>query len=258
MLKEISIIMASFNTASFIRKSIDSVLDQTFKNWELLIIDDCSEDDSLEVIGEYLKKKNINLYEQKKNKGPAICRNFGIEKANGRFIAFLDSDDYWEPEFLEKSISFMKKNNVSFTFSSYNRVNEQGKKIDSFIVPNKINYEKLLKSCPILCSSVIFDTKDLGKQYMPLIKKRQDYGLFLLISKKINFLHGINRPMVNYRIRQNSVSRNKFKAASYQWKIYRDIEKFNILKSLFFFVHYSINGILKYYKIFFRCARNKL
>lgn len=244
----VSIIMACYNSEKYIRDTVDSVLRQSYPTWELIIIDDNSKDNSVSIVNTYINKDTrIKLIEQKNNNGPAITRNLGIKEAKGRFITFLDSDDIWEQSFIEESLKFQKEKNVTFTFASYYRRNEDFSRDNgTFYVPKKVNYSSLLKTCPISCLTAMYDTKKLNKMYMPMILKRQDYGLWLAILKKTDYAYGINKPLATYRMREGSVSRNKFKAAQYQWRIYRKTERLNIFKSIYFFVHYAYNGFKKY------------
>ena len=243
----VTIIMPSHNSEKFIIESVESVLVQTYSNWELIIVDDCSPDSSNHIIMKYVDSDHrIKLIKLEKNSGPAVARNTAIEAANGRYIAFLDSDDVWLPNKLEKQIKFMQDNDLAFTYSSYKLVGEDNEDLGLFITKDKISYFDMLKTCSVGCLTAIYDTEKIGKQYMPLILKRQDYGLWLKILKLIGETRGILEPLATYRIRKNSVSSNKVKAAKYQWKIYREIEKLSFLKSLYYFVFYAYNGVTKY------------
>ena len=243
----VTIIMPSYNSEKFIIESVESVLVQTYSNWELIIVDDCSPDDSNKIITKYVDNDSrIKLIKLQKNSGPAVARNTAIEVASGRYIAFLDSDDVWLPNKLETQINFMHDNDLAFTYSSYRLVGEDNEHLGVFITKDKISYFDMLKTCSVGCLTAIYDTEKIGKQYMPLILKRQDYGLWLKILKLIGETRGILEPLATYRIRKNSVSSNKVKAAKYQWKIYREIEKLSFLKSLYYFAFYAYNGITKY------------
>ena len=243
----VTIIMPSYNSEKFIIESVESVLVQTYSNWELIIVDDCSPDSSNHIIMKYVDSDHrIKLIKLEKNSGPAVARNTAIEAANGRYIAFLDSDDVWLPNKLEKQIKFMQDNDLAFTYSSYKLVGEDNEDLGLFITKDKISYFDMLKTCSVGCLTAIYDTEKIGKQYMPLILKRQDYGLWLKILKLIGETRGILEPLATYRIRKSSVSSNKVKAAKYQWKIYREIEKLSFLKSLYYFVFYAYNGVTKY------------
>ena len=243
----VSIITPSYKSERFISQTIESVLAQTYKNWEMIIVDDVSPDNSNEIIEEYSKKDSrIKLIKLEKNSGPAVARNRAIEEAKGRYIAFLDADDLWHPEKLEKQIAFMSKNDLAFTYSSYNLMDEEGNSLGSFKTKEKITYSEMLKTCSVGCLTAIYDTKKLGKVYMPNILKRQDYGLWLKILKEINTTKGIVEPLGTYRILKNSVSSNKINAAKYQWKIYREVEKLSLVKSAYYFVQYAYYGFKKY------------
>ncbi len=244
----VSVIIPSYNSEKFIEKSINSVLNQTYKNLELIVIDDKSPDNSNKIVEKYMEKdKRIRLVKLNKNNGPAVSRNKGIEEAKGRYIAFLDSDDLWLPEKLEKQIVFMKKENIPFTYSSYYLIDEEDNKIGKFITRENADYYSLLKTNFIGCLTAIYDTKKLGKIYMPeKLKKHEDFATWLKILKKIRKTKGILEPLAIYRIRKNSVSSNKIKAAIYQWKIYRKIENLNIVKSVYYMSHYIYNGLRKY------------
>lgn len=243
----VSIITPSYNSEKFIAQTIESVLAQSYPNWEMIIIDDLSQDKSTEIIKKYmLHESRIKFVSLDKNSGPAIARNRGIEEAKGRYIAFLDADDIWLPHKLERQITFMSQYDLAFTYSSYHLIDEENNNLGTFTTKEYVRYTDLLKTCSIGCLSAIYDVKKLGKVYMPLIRKRQDYGLWLKILREVKETRGILEPLAVYRILKNSVSSNKLKAAQYQWKIYREIEELNILKSLYYFIHYAVNGVLKY------------
>jgi len=247
MINLVSIITPSYNSLRFISQTIESVLSQTYKNWEMIIVDDVSPDNSNEIIEEYIKKDSrIKLIKLEKNSGPAVARNRAIEEAKGRYIAFLDADDLWHPNKLEKQIAFMNENNLSFTYSSYELIDEEGNDLGSFKTKEKITYSEMLKTSSVGCLTAIYDTEKLGKVYMPLILKRQDYGLWLKLLKDIDTTKGILEPLGTYRILKNSVSSNKINAAKYQWKIYREVEKLSLVKSTYYFIQYAYYGLKKY------------
>jgi glycosyltransferase involved in cell wall biosynthesis len=245
--EKVSIITPSYKSSKFISQTIESVLNQTYKNWEMIIVDDASPDDCNKTIEVYIQKDSrIKLIKLKKNSGPSVARNRAIGEASGRYIAFLDADDLWHPEKLEKQIAFMDKNNLSFTYSSYDLIDEEGNDLGSFKTKQKITYSEMLKTCSVGCLTAIYDTEKLGKVYMPNMLKRQDYGLWLKILREINITKGILEPLGTYRILKNSVSSNKINAAKYQWKIYREVEKLSLVKSMYYFLQYAYNGLKKY------------
>jgi len=243
----VSIITPSHNASKFICESIDSVLAQTYQDWEMIIVDDCSSDDSVEKIRSFTKQdERIKLIELEKNGGPAKARNRAIEESQGDFIAFLDADDLWRADKLERQLEFMKRYNLAFTYSSYDVIDESGEYITTFNTKNAVTYKSLLKTCSIGCLTAIYDVQKLGKIYMPDMQKRQDYALWLDIFKRIDHAKGVLEPLASYRIGQTSVSSNKFTASLWQWKIYRDVEKLNIIESGYYFAHYVYYGLRKY------------
>lgn len=243
----VSIITPSFKSEKFIAQTIESVLAQSYPHWEMIIVDDVSPDHSNTIIEEYIRKDSrIKLIKLEKNSGPAVARNTAIQVAAGRYIAFLDADDLWMPEKLEKQLVFLDQNDLAFTYSSYHLIDEEGVDLGTFITKESISYSGMLKTCSVGCLSAVYDTQKIGKIYMPNILKRQDYGLWLKILKEIHTAQGILEPLATYRILKNSVSSNKIKAAQYQWKIYREVENLNLIASTFYFIQYAFNGVLKY------------
>jgi teichuronic acid biosynthesis glycosyltransferase TuaG len=244
----VSVITPLHNASTFISQTIQSVLDQTYQYWEMIIVDDCSTDNSVEIVETFINQDNrIHLYKLAANSGAAAARNFAIEKAKGRFIAFLDSDDMWNPEKLELQISYMLKHGYAFTFGAYDKIDEKGKAIGHIDVPEKVGYADLLKTCSIGCLTAVYDTSVTGKVFMPIINKRQDYGLWLRLLKILPYAHGLNVSLAKYRVRQESLSGNKLKAARYQWKIYREIENLSLVKSAYYFTNYFSHGFFKTY-----------
>jgi len=237
-----SVVIPLYNKEKEVTNTLKSVLNQTYKADEIIVVDDGSTDNSKEVVK---KIKEVKLIKQE-NCGVSCARNRGVEEAKNEYICFLDADDLWMSDKLEKQIKFMNENNLGFTYSAYKLIDEEDNKKGTFIPPKKVSYKSILKTNPIGCLTAIYDTQKLGKIYMPNILKRQDYGLWLKILKEIRQTKGILEPLAIYRIRKNSVSSNKFKSAQYQWKIYREVEKLNILKSIYYFIHYAIKGIFKY------------
>jgi len=243
----VSIITPSYNSEKLISQTIDSVINQTYKNWEMLIVDDLSTDNANVIIENYVQKDSrIKLIKLEKNSGAAVARNKAIKKASGRFIAFLDSDDLWYANKLEIQLKFMKQNDLSFTYSSYDLIDEKNTKIGTFKTKNIINYEEMLKTCSVGCLTAIYDTHKLGKVYMPDILKRQDYGLWLKILKQMDAAQGVLEPLASYRILEKSLSSNKIKASYYQWKIYTKVEKLSFVKSIYYFTLYAYYGFMKY------------
>lgn len=244
----VSIITPSFNSSEYIAETIKSVQNQTYTNWEMIIIDDCSSDNTEKIINEFQQSdKRIKFFKLDQNSGSGVARNKGIENASGDFMTFIDADDIWFPTFMEKSIQTIFETKIPFVFSSYRRSNEKLEFVYSdFIVPQKVNYTDILKSNSISCLTAFVDIKVLGKKYMPKIRKRQDMGLWLQYLKEIPFAYGIQEPQAIYRIRENSLSRKKSDLLKYQWQFYREVENLNVLKSAYYMLHWMYRGFMKY------------
>ena len=246
----VSIITPSYNSSRFIKASIDSVLSQTYQDWEMIIVDDKSPDNSNKIIENYIKNDSrIRLIKLNKNSGPAIARNRAIKEAAGRYIAFLDADDVWLPLKLQKQIKFMQGKDICLSYTEYIKIDENSTEISGVIhSPRRVDYAKMLRSNYIPCLTAIYDTKMIGKVYMPNILKRQDYGLWLKILKQIDYAYALNEPLAKYRIYHSSVSSNKFIAALYVWKLFREVEKLNIIQASYYFVNYVIISFIKFRK----------
>jgi len=231
----VSIITPLYNCEDIIRETIGSVLAQTYPHWELIIVDDVSTDNSREVVKEYVAKdKRIKLIELSENGGAAIARNKGIEVAEGRFIAFLDSDDLWKETKLEKQVNFMLENDYAFTCTDYEQLVDDTKKIKRIIKARvKADYRIVIRYNPIGNSTVMYDTLKMGKVHIPEVRKRNDYALWLKILRIEKYVYGINEVLATYRIRKKSLSRNKVKLIKHQWYVYRKLEKLNFFKSLY-------------------------
>ena len=247
----VSIIMPLYNGEKFIKITLESVLKQTYKNWELLITNDGSKDNSPKLVEEYAKKdERIKLFNQV-NKGSAAARNNSLKEANGKYIVFLDSDDIWEDNFLEKQIKFLKEKNASLVFSSYKRINEDGKEIlDPFIVPEKVGYKDLLKTCSLTCLTSIYDREKTGIIYFneELKSLRDDYVMWLTMLKKVDFAYGNKEILASYRIFSNSTTGKKFKVLKPQFLVYYKIEKLGLIRSLYYFINWIFISLKKYKK----------
>lgn len=244
----ISIITPTYNSEKFVSETIDSILVQTYSNWELLITDDCSIDNTWHILEDYAKKdKRIKIFRLERNSGAGIARNNSIKQASGRYIAFCDSDDMWLPSKLEKQIVFMQNTNCKFSFSSYNVIDEQGVHKAQIIARRIVNYQIMLKNNYIACLTAMYDTKDIGKIYMPKIRKRQDWALWLSLLRLTNNAFGIEEPLAIYRDRSNSISSNKFDLIKYHWALYYKIENYNVLMSLFLLLRYLFYYFKKKY-----------
>lgn len=264
----VSVVMPSYNCQDFISKSIESVLAQTYQNWELIIVDDCSFDNSSEIAREYASlDSRIRLILMDHNGGPAAARNKATDESRGQYIAFLDSDDLWMPSKLKTQIEAMEKCNALFCYTSYIPFRPDGSNAGIVEAPESIGYKRMLRGSVIGCLTVVYDVTVIGKRYFTegrneisgsvyaaLIDRlgHEDYVLWLRILNECDAGHykkwcvlGINEPLAFYRLRDNSFSATKKKAALYQWIIYRRCENIGYLRSVFYFISYMIRGVLK-------------
>lgn len=240
----VSIIMPAYNCQDFILEAIDSVQKQIYKNWELIIIDDCSTDDTPSIVKNVATLENrVHYLRMDKNSGAAVARNQGVKMAKGEFIAFLDSDDVWNSKKLSHQISFMHSNNVNFSCTSYNKIDEYGNRLNQIIhSKSKSSYKDLLKNnCGN--STVIYNCRKIGKIYIPNIKKRNDYVMWLQILKKEKYLYGIDEVLCSHRIRANSLSENKISLIKYHWLVYRDIEHLPFTHSVYLILYWMVKTL---------------
>jgi hypothetical protein len=229
--------MPTYNCGEYIVQSIESVISQTVSDWEIQIVDDCSTDNTEQALQPYLMKyPTIHYYRLPENGGPAVARTEAIKRATGRYIAFLDSDDLWHPEKLEKQIAFMEKMGASFSCTAYGQMDTDGKNLHTVMIPpSKTDYKKCIRlSNPIGNLTVMYNQEVLGKFEVPSIKKRNDFALWLQILKKTDFCYGMEEVLGTYRLgREGSVSHNKLAQAKYHWQLYHGIEKHNVLCSAY-------------------------
>ncbi len=229
----VSVIMPTYNCGRYIKESIDSVRSQTMKDWELIIVDDCSTDDTEDVVSFYCFDRRIRYYKLLENSGPAKARNAALDVARGKYIAFLDSDDLWLPEKLEKQIAFMRQTGAKLSCTAYEKMHESGGLTGVVVMPyEKADYNKVLFAGNSLGNStVMYERSCFSELRVPLIKKRNDFALWLQILKQEQYAYGLREPLMQYRVRQSSVSSNKKSLIKYQWELYRDIEELSIFKA---------------------------
>ena len=245
--KLVSIIIPVYNASRFLEETINSIQEQTYSNWEAIFIDDCSSDNSYDIIKQYQKNdKRIKVIKNKINNGVAISRNNGIDYAKGEYLCFLDADDKWHPEKLEKQINFMQELNCEFSFTGYQFANEKCNPNGKIVsVPDKINYKQALKNTTIWTSTVMFDMNKLSKVdiRMPNIKRGQDTATWWKVLKKIQYAYGLNEVLSYYRRTNDSLSANKLTALKRTWNLYRNVEHLNIKSSLYNFCWYCFNAV---------------
>ncbi|HGH3376732.1 glycosyltransferase family 2 protein [Enterobacter ludwigii] len=246
----ISIITPSYNSELFIEQTYKSICSQTYQNWEWVVTDDNSSDNTWELLKQIsASNPKVKVYQNRVNSGAAVSRNNSIAKSTGDYLAFIDSDDKWEPSKLELQLKFMKDNDYAFCFTAYSLINEKGdtinKTIDKRDESVAINYKDLLaKKVTLGCSTVMLHKTAFRQIKMPLIRTGQDYALWLSLLKEYN-INAVLYPKVltSYRIVAGSISRNKLKKAMRQWSIYRKIEKIDLIKSMWYFLNYAWRAI---------------
>lgn len=242
----VSIITPAYNVENYISQTIESVINQTYKNWEMIIIDDCSKDKTYFIMNDYAKTDNrIKIYKNIDNKGVCYTRNRAIDIAKGKYIAFLDSDDLWDTDKLSKQIQFMEKNKIILSYTGYRKINEDGSKRGEIKVPKVLDYNELLKNCLIGFLTAIYNREKIGKYYFEDIKS-EDYIYWLKMLKKIKYAYGIEETLASYRVLKNSRSSNKIDIVKYHWSIYYNIENLNFFESLKYYCIYIFRGIRRY------------
>lgn len=244
----VSIITPVYNCEKLIEETIKSVINQTYSNWEMILVDDCTLDKSFLIIQKYMKKDNrIKYYKLKENSGAAVARNKALKESKGRFIAYLDADDKWKKNKLEKQVDFMLENNYAFTCTDYEKIDEKGNSLKIVKIPKKVNYNLFLRNTIIQTVGVMVDTKITGKNilYMPNIRRRQDAATWCQLLKSGYDCYEVPEVLSYYRVVSNSLSSNKLKAIKMNWYWYRKIEKLSLLKACFCFVGYAFNAVKK-------------
>lgn len=242
----VSIIMPAYNASETIKDSIDSVISQTYTNWELIVVDDCSTDNTLSIIEKHQEKDNrIKVLRNVENLKVAKTRNKGLDQAQGDFIAFLDADDMWFENKLEKQLKFMLKQNVDFSYTNITRINNDGEYKELYF-DDSVDYKKLLKSNQVSCLTVMLKS-ELTKNLRMKDIGHEDYMFWLEILKGNNVVaYNVNEVLAYYRVGNNSLSSNKLRAAKWQWNIYRNELGLSFISSALNFIIYSIKGVLKH------------
>jgi teichuronic acid biosynthesis glycosyltransferase TuaG len=243
----VSVVMPAYNANRTIASSIKSVQRQSYANWELLVVDDCSTDDTGLIVRDLATiDGRIRLISLAKNSGrPAYPRNVAIKEAAGEFISFLDADDEWQPIKLKKQVSFMARSKIAFSCSGYDVISFAGEEIGSFNPPMVCSYNDLLANNSVGCLTVMYDVRILGKQYFPICG-HEDYALWLKILREGHSVHGLQEPLSRYRLTPGSASSSKLKVLKFFWNIYKNQEGFSHLVSALFCLRYAWNARGKY------------
>ena len=244
----ISIVVPVYNAESFIKTTMATVQAQTYAEWELLLVDDCSSDSSCGLIQlEIDKDSRIKLIHQEVNKGAASARNRGVLEAQGRYICFLDADDIWDADKLEKQINFMNEKSAGFCFSGYEFADEFGNGLGKIVqVPEKITYEQALKNTTIFTSTVMIDRNIVADEdiFMPNIPS-EDTATWWNILKKYGIGYGLNENLVKYRRSTNTLSSNKLIAIKRIWNLYRKQERLPLIKSLYCMFFWAFRAVAR-------------
>ncbi|GAB6467778.1 MULTISPECIES: glycosyltransferase family 2 protein [Bacillus] len=240
----VSIITPVYNSEKYIGQTIQSVLSQTHENWEMLIADDCSSDNTAQVINAF-QDERIKYFKLDENSGAAVARNQALEKARGKYIAFLDADDMWKPKKLEKHLHFMLENQVGFSFTGYEILKEEDNKI--IRVPERLNYSQFMKNTIIGTLTVMINKDIVGDIRLVNVKKDHDSMTWAKILRNGHLAYGLNESLAYYRKVEGSISNDKFKAAKNHWNNCRNIEKLSLPKCLYYFFFYGVNAVKKHY-----------
>lgn len=244
----VSIVTPVYNVEKWIEETLDSVRAQTFPDWEMLLVEDCSTDQTVPAIEKYLERTGedrIRLIRQEENGGAARARNRGVQEAAGRYIAYIDADDLWEPEKLERQTAFMEERKAAFSFTGYEFADEFGKGLGKIVcVPECLNYQEALKNTTIFTSTVMFDTEEIPKEEleMPIIKS-EDTALWWRILRRGYLAYGLDENLVKYRRAGKSLSSNKLEAIRRIWNLYRRAEGLSMLSSARYFCYWAVRAV---------------
>ena len=250
MEKLVSVITPAYNASEYIGETIESVLNQSYTNWEMLIVDDCSKDNTVEIVSKYSEKDNrIKLLKHTENQGVAATRNTALKEAKGDYIAFLDSDDMWHSEKLLKQLVFMEENQYVLTYTGYQKYMSETKENGKVItVPEEMTYESIFYNTAIACLTVMVNKEKSGEFFMPLLNHTEDQCTWQSILKKCDCkAYGLNENLALYRVSSNSLTGNKVDAVKKQWNTYRKYHKLSVIKSFIYFTGYVLNAVKKHY-----------
>ena len=246
-MSSISIVMPAYNAARFLPETIASVVAQTCRDWELLVADDCSTDDTRRVVARHAAgDARIRLIALPRNGGPAMARQAALEVARGRFIAFLDSDDLWLPGKLQRQLEFMRSTGVAFSCTAFRRISADGSRAGRIVhVPPRLTYHQLLGNTAVATSTAVLD-RDLTGPFRMVKTYYDDFALWLEITRRGFPACGLDEDLMRYRVTGGSVSRNKLRSAMKVWRLYRDVERLSLGPAYWAFARYAANAARKY------------
>ena len=240
---KIDIILPNYNSSKFIIKTVKSILNQTYKNWKLIIVDDFSNVETKNILKKISKKRNIKVFFLNKNRGAGFCRNFAIKKSSSPYLAFIDSDDIWEKNKLKKQISFMKNNNFLFSYTNYKTIEKKKRKVNN---PSKLDYTSFLRNTSIATSTMMIKRNIIGKIKFTNTKICEDFFFKCELLKKIGNAYCLKKYLTNYRIRKNSLQSSNLRNFYWIWKINKNYNKLNIFDNFISLLFISINSLKKY------------
>ena len=243
---KVSIILPNYNSSKSIQTTVSSILQQTYKNWELIIVDDNSDKKTKNILSKYEKIKKIKIFYSKKNKGAGYCRNLAIKKSKSYYLAFIDSDDLWQKNKLNLQIRFMQKNNYNFTYTHYKTFNINKSKINTVNVPNRFNFDSFVKNTSIATSTMVVKRSITNGIRFSNSKICEDYYYKCQLLKKIGYAYCYPSYLAQYQIRKNSLQSNRVRNLYWMWKINSNLNHFNVLKNLISIFFISLNSIKKY------------
>lgn len=244
----ISIIVPVYHVENYIAQTMDCVYEQTYEKWELLLIDDCGGDNCVKIMEDYIRQKGdsrIRLIHQPSNMGAAKARNRGLTEAKGRYIAYLDADDLWTPDKLERELAYLKEKEAAFVFTGYEFADQNGNGTGKVVrVPESLNYKEALKNTTIFTSTVMFDTEKISKEMLEMpVMKSEDTALWWRILRNGYVAWGLNENLVKYRRAGRSLSSNKLEAMRRIWTLYRKAEGMSILNSAYHFCFWAVRAV---------------
>ena len=247
----VSVVMPAYNAAEYIEAAVTSVQRQSFTNWELIVVDDCSSDETCPFVERLARQDpRIRLYHNAQNQGTAYSRNHGLEQCRGDYVALLDSDDIWHPEKLEKQLALIQKEGADLVYTSYAIVDEHGqKRCNDFLVPSQTDFSALLKENVIGCSTVLMTHKVTEQFLFDNTYYHEDYVLWLQMLRSGKRAVGVTDVLVDYRYHSGSRASNKLSSAKRRWTIYRSYLGLSRMKSIRYLMHYGISGLRKYKNI---------
>ncbi len=245
----VSIITPMYNGARYVAQTLDSVLSQSYREWEQIVVDDGSRDDGASIVEGYAARDPRIRLVRKANGGSASARNAALELAKGRYVVFLDSDDLWDPNFLERQLRFLRAHDAAIAFGSYRMIDAQGKGIlEDFIVPQRVSYRDVLVSCPLSCLTSMVDITKTGvfSFDVRLGSVRDDLVMWLSLLKRVEVAYGNPEVLASYRVHNASVTGSKWKMIKPQFRVYYTFERLGLARSLYYTLRWGLRGLLKY------------